>query len=195
MNAGAAGPSVDRPEGPDDRPDMWQTGSTVVYANPWMRVREDEFERTDGSTGVYGVVDKQDFAIVVAEQDGRYLLVEQFRYPVGRRSWEFPMGGWPTGGSGTSQELAEAELREETGFTARSWRRIGRLHEAPGFCSQGFDIFHATDLTPGAHAREDTEIDMVQGEFTEAELRAMILGGTIIDGTTVAAYALWQLHR
>jgi 8-oxo-dGTP pyrophosphatase MutT (NUDIX family) len=177
------------------RPDMWQTGSTVVFANPWMQVREDRFERTNGTTGLYGVVDKEDFAIVVAEQEGRFQLVEQFRYPIGRRSWEFPMGGWPSGKSGTSTELAQAELREETGFTAGSWRRIGRLHEAPGFCSQGFDIFHATDLTPGPHAREDSEIDMVHGEFTDAQLRAMILDGTIIDGATVAAYGLWQLHR
>lgn len=174
---------------------MWQTGSKVVYDNPWMQVREDRFERANGSTGTYGVVDKQDFAIVVAENDGKFLLVEQFRYPVGRRSWEFPMGGWPPGKSGTPVELAQAELREETGFTAGSWRRIGHLHEAPGFCSQGFDIFHATDLTPGEHAREDSEVDMVQGEFTEGRLRSMIMDGTIIDGTTVAAYGLWQMYR
>lgn len=174
---------------------MWRTGSTVAYSNPWMQVREDEFERANGSTGVYGVVDKPDFAIVVAEYHGRFLLVEQFRYPIGRRSWEFPMGGWPAGKSGTSAELAQAELREETGFTAGAWRHIGRLHEAPGFCSQGFDIFHATDLTPGAHAREESEIDMVQGEFTESELRTMIVDGTIIDAATVAAYALWQMRH
>jgi 8-oxo-dGTP pyrophosphatase MutT (NUDIX family) len=176
-------------------PLMWQTGSKVVYANAWMQVREDEFERTDGSTGIYGVVDKPDFAIVIAEQDGRFHLVEQFRYPIGRRSWEFPMGGWPPGKSGSILELAQAELREETGVTAGSWEQIAHLYEAAGFCSQGFDVFHATDLTPGDHAREDSEIDMVQGEFTDAELRAMILDGTIVDATTIAAYGLLQLRR
>src|SRR6195952_2954673 len=127
---------------------MRRTASRTVYSNEWLSVREDEFERVDGSTGIYGVVDKQDFAIVIPEQDGMFLLVEQFRYPVGRRSWEFPMGGWPPGKSGSSVELAQAELREETGFTADTWRQIGHLHEAPGFCSQGFDIWHAMDLTP-----------------------------------------------
>ena len=179
----------------DERPQMWPTASTVVYANAWMQVREDEFERTDGGTGVYGVVDKPDFAIVVAEQDGQFHLVEQFRYPIGRRSWEFPMGGWPPGKGGSSLELAQAELREETGFTAMRWHHLARLYEAPGFCSQGFDVFHATVLTPGEHQREDSEIDMVQGVFTDAELRRMILDGTIVDSATITAYGLWQLHR
>ncbi|MET3806963.1 8-oxo-dGTP pyrophosphatase MutT (NUDIX family) [Nakamurella sp. UYEF19] len=176
-------------------PDMWPTGSTVKYANPWMSIREDTFERTDGQTGVYGVVDKPDFALVIAEQDGHFHLVEQFRYPVARRSWEFPMGGWPPGKGGDTLALAQAELREETGLTAQTWTHLGRLHEAPGFCSQGFDLFHATDLTPGEHAREDTEIDMVHRTFSEAELRAMISDGTIVDGTTVAAYGLLLVRR
>jgi 8-oxo-dGTP pyrophosphatase MutT (NUDIX family) len=173
---------------------MRTLGSKVVYQNPWMSVREDDFARADGSTGVYGVVDKPDFAIVLAEQGGFFHLVEQFRYPVGRRSWEFPMGCWPDGKSGSSLELAQAELREETGLTAATWRSLGRMHEAAGFCSQGFDIFHATDLTPGDHAREETEVDMVHRAFSEGELRAMILDGTIFDSATVAVYGLWLLR-
>ena len=169
--------------------------STEVYRNAWMRVREDRFERADGSTGVYGVVDKPDFAIVVAEQDGVFHLVEQFRYPVGRRSWEFPMGGWPPGKSGSMLELAQAELREETGLTAASWRLLGRQNEAVGFCSQGFEIFSATGLTPGDHAREETEADMVYRSFSEPQLRDMIVNGTILDAATVAAYGLWLLNH
>ena len=176
-------------------PDMRQLASRIVYQNPWMRVREDDFQRFDGTTGVYGVVDKPDFAIVVAEQDGLFQLVEQFRYPIGRRSWEFPMGGWPLAKSGTALELGQAELREETGLTAGSWKHLGHLHEATGFCSQAFDIFHATDLTPGDHDREDSEVDMVHRAFPERELRSMMIEGTIIDAATIAAYGLLLLNR
>ncbi len=172
-----------------------QTSSRVVYANPWLSVREDEFERSDGVTGIYGVVDKQDFAIVIAEQDGMFHLVEQFRYPIGRRSWEFPMGGWPVGKAGSSLELAQAELREETGLTAGRWERLAHLHEAPGFCSQAFDVFRATDLTAGDHAREDSEVDMVHRVVSEQQLRSMILDGTIVDSTTITAYGLLLLNR
>ena len=174
-------------------PDMWAESSTTVYENPWMRVRLDEFRRPDGSSGSYGVIDKPDFSVVIAEQDGRVHLVEQFRYPIGRRSWEFPMGNWPAGKSGSLLELAQAELQEETGLTAGEWTLLGNMHEAPGFCSQGFSIYYATDLRTGAHDREESEVDMVHGSFTRQQLRSMIVDGTIVDAASIAAYGLLLL--
>lgn len=174
-------------------PDMWPESSSIVYETPWMRVREDRFRRRDGSSGTYGVVEKQDFSIVIAEQDGQVHLVEQFRYPIGQRSWEFPMGGWPPGKSGSMLELAQAELQEETGLTAGGWTLLGNLNEAPGFCSQSFGVYHATDLHPGDHHREDSEIDMIHRAFTRQQLRSMIIDGTIADSTTVAAFGLLLL--
>ena len=174
---------------------MRQISSKQVYASPWMSVREDVFERPDGSRGVYGVVDKADFAVVIAEQDGCFHLVEQFRYPTQRRSWEFPMGGWPSGKTGTAAELAAAELVEETGVTAGVWRHLGRLTNSNGFCSQGMDVFHATDLTAGEHRREDTEQDMVHALVPESEFRQMIFQGRITDSETICAYGLFVMHR
>lgn len=175
--------------------------STVVYRNNWMTVREDRLRLTDGSETIYGVVDKSDYAIVVAEQDGGFHLVEQFRYAIGRRSWEFPMGTWPAGSAGASTgtplELAQAELVEETGLTAERWRPLGTLHGALGFCSQSFSVFHATELHAGAHRREESEADMVHRLVGEDEFRAMIRAGEIVDGSTIAAYGLLrlELHR
>lgn len=92
--------------------------SREVYRNAWMTVREDQVRRGDGSTGVYGVVDKPDFALVIPRDEQGVWLVEQYRYPVRRRAWEFPQGSWGTSTSGTRAELAAAELREETGLQA-----------------------------------------------------------------------------
>jgi 8-oxo-dGTP pyrophosphatase MutT (NUDIX family) len=168
--------------------------SKTVYRNNWMRVREDTFARPDGVIDTYGVVDKDDFAIVIAESDGRFHLVEQFRYAIGKRSWEFPMGTWPAGHSGTVEELARQELLEETGVRAAKWRRIGHhVQQAGGFCSQGFDLFHATELTEGQHEREDSEADMVQALVSESDFRAMIRDGVIVDAVTIAAYAVLRL--
>lgn len=169
--------------------------STLVYRIRWLQLREDRFVRSDGVEGRYGVVDKPDFAVVIAEQDGNFHLVEQYRYPIGRRSWEFPMGGWPHGPGGTALELAQAELAEETGCTATGWTHVARLHGTVGFCSQGYDVFHATGLQAGRHAREESEADMVHRIVPEAELRRMIADGDIIDGVTLAAYLRFQLHR
>ena len=171
-----------------------QLTSTTVYRNAWMRVREDTYQRPDGSVGTYGVVDKADFAIVIAEEAGGFHLVEQFRYPIGRRAWEFPMGTWPPGRNGDLEELARQELLEETGLTADTWRPLGgRLHEASGFCSQGFAVFHATGLDQGEHNREASEVDMVSALVTEDEFRAMIADGRIVDAPTITAYAMLRL--
>ena len=188
--------AADFSEHPTSDGDAYRTlSSKTVYRNNWMRVREDTFARPDGSVDTYGVVDKENFAIVIAEAaDGRFHLVEQFRYAIGKRSWEFPMGTWPAGHSGTVEELAKQELLEETGVRAANWRRIGQhVQQAGGFCSQGFDLFHATDLTEGPHDREDSEADMVQAVVTEAEFRQMIRDGVIVDAVTIAAYALLRL--
>lgn len=173
---------------------MEQVRSREVYRNAWMTVREDVVRLRDGTETVYGVVDKADFALVLPREPGGYWMVEQFRYPAGRRGWEFPMGAWPPGAAGgTSLELAQAELREETGLRAGTWRHLGRLLQANGYSSQGFDVFLATDLEPGEVDREATEQDMVHRFVTEEELRGMVLDGRLADATSLAALSLLAL--
>ena len=75
--------------------DVEAIGMKVIYENRWMRVREDVARRRDGSEGIYGVVEKPDFVVIVpVEGDGSLHLVQQFRYPVGGRHWEFPQDFW-----------------------------------------------------------------------------------------------------
>ena len=68
-------------------PDQGSTGRTIttlssreVYRNHWMRLREDEILRSNGEKGIYGVVEKDDAAIILPIDEGRVWLVEQFRY-------------------------------------------------------------------------------------------------------------------
>lgn len=172
---------------------MRTTSSREVYRNAWIRVREDAIEQDDGRPGIYGVVERPDFALVLpAERDG-FWLVEQFRHPLGRRCWEFPQGTWGTGRDGTAEDLARAELAEETGLRAGRLRHLGHLDLAPGLMTQEFDVYLATDLTPGPVAREATEADMRVGFVSEAELRAMIRDGRFTDAPSLAAYSLLLL--
>ena len=174
---------------------MRTTSSREVYRNPWTRVREDVVELPDGSTGVYGVVERPDFALVLpAERDG-FWLVEQYRHPLGRRSWEFPQGTWSPGSSGTAEGLARAELAEETGLRAARLDHLGRLDLAPGLMTQRFDVWRAAGLTAGPTAREASEADMRSAFVTETELRTMIADGRFTDAPSLAAYSLLLLDR
>jgi 8-oxo-dGTP pyrophosphatase MutT (NUDIX family) len=175
--------------------EITQLSSREIYRSPWMSVREDEVEFPSGVKGTYSVVDKQDFVVVLPYAEGGFWLVQQFRYPVGRREWEFPQGGWPAGHTGTPVELAVAELREETGFEAETFVHLGHLYAAYGYSSQGYDAFVATGLTAGPTDRETTEADMVHEWRAEAEVRAMIGRGEFADAHSVAALALLDLLR
>jgi 8-oxo-dGDP phosphatase len=172
---------------------MRTTSSREIYRNPWTRVREDVIERPDGSTGVYGVVERPDFALVLPAERGGFWLVEQYRHPVGRRTREFPQGTWSPGSSGTPEELARAELAEETGLRAARLDHLGRLDLAPGVMTQRFDVWRASELTAGPTTREESEADMRSAFVPEAELRAMIADGRFTDAPSLAAYSLLLL--
>ena len=171
-----------------------QLATREVYRSQWLAVREDEVEFPSGTVGTYAVVDKRDFVLVLPYADGGFWLVEQFRYPVGSREWEFPQGGWAHGQDGTQRELAVAELREETGLVADELVHLGRLHTAYGFCSQGYDIFLATGLTAGETKREATEQDMIHEWRSLEEIHAMIRSGELADAHSLAALTLYDLH-
>jgi 8-oxo-dGTP pyrophosphatase MutT (NUDIX family) len=170
-----------------------QIASRVVYANAWMSIREDQVRRLDGAPGVYGVVDKPDFALVIPRDTDGFWMVEQYRYPVGRRAWEFPQGSWGAGSRGSSAELARAELREETGLSAARLTHLGHLFTAYGFCSQGFDVYLAEDLTPGSAEREPSEQDMTYRFVSTREFRVLVADGAIADSATLAACSLLAL--
>lgn len=174
---------------------MKRVSSREVFRSPWMSVRDDEIVYADGSPGRYGVVDKPDFALVIPFDGNGFWLVEQYRYPVQRRCWEFPQGSWGDGASGSRSALAAAELREETGMTADEVRHLGHLFGAYGFCSQGFDVYLATGLHAGPPQREATEKDMQHRWVGEGELVEMIQDGRVVDAATVAAYGLLLLAR
>ncbi len=174
---------------------METLSSRQVYANSWMTVREDAIRRPDGSDGIFGVIDKPTAAVVVPLDGDRLHLVEQFRYPVGARRWEFPMGTAPERAEADPAELAARELAEETGLVAGRMELLGRLDIAPGMSSQREHVFLATELTAGAPDREHQEQDMRTAWFTIAEFEAMVREGAVVDAQTLAAYLLLVLQR
>ena len=169
--------------------------SRQVYANPWMTVREDAIRRDDGTEGIYGVVDKPTAAIVIPRDGDRLHLVEQFRYPVGQRRWEFPMGTAPDRAEVDPAELAARELAEETGLVAGRMEFLGDLDLAPGTSSPREHVYLATDLREGPIDREHSEQDMRAGWFTIAEFEEMVRRSELVDAQTLAAYLLMLLRH
>ena len=174
-------------------PDITTISRRTVYENRWMRVHEDEIRRRDGSPGIYGFVEKPDFVIIVPVQDGRVHLVQQYRYPIGRRQWEFPQGAWEDRADACPADVARGELAEETGLVAGEMTEVGRLFPLYGTVSQSYRIFLATKLSQGSLTLAQEEQDLVTRSFALSDVEAMILDGIIQDAGTVASFGMLRL--
>jgi len=168
--------------------------SREVYRNKWLRVREDQVERSNGARGIYGVVEKDDCAIVLPIEGNTIYLIEQFRYTVLERCLELPQGGWETAGV-NPEELARGELREETGLVAANMTYLGAIWIAYGFTRQKQYVYLATGLVPSASHPDPEEHDLVLRTASITEFEEMLLNGTIRDASTIAAWGLYKLWK
>jgi ADP-ribose pyrophosphatase len=172
-----------------------QLSSKIVYKNPWMTVKEDEVEFANGHKGIYGVVDKSDFALIIP-YDGKFFhLVKQFRYPTKQESVEFPQGKHEGTSDANSLELAKAELLEETGLKAKTMTHLGFFHEAPGYSNQGFHIYLATDLIQKENNLDVTEVGLEKMTMSINEFEQAVSNGKITDAPTISAYGLLKIKK
>lgn len=178
----------------DTHTDEIQTlDSKVVYQNRWMTVREDSIGREDGYRGIYGVVDKPDFVVVIALDGDDVYLVEQYRYPVKGRHLEFPQGAKEGAETFDALSVAKAELREECGLLAADWQYVGEQFLAYGMCSQRYHIFVAKTLTKTTQALEEEEQGLTVHKLPLTEVKARIINGEMMDSTTCNAFGLATL--
>jgi 8-oxo-dGTP pyrophosphatase MutT (NUDIX family) len=168
--------------------------SREVYRNQWMRLREDEILRSNGQKGIYGVVEKDDAAIIIPIDNGQVWLVEQFRYTIEERALELPQGGWEMEIE-HPEELARGELREEIGMDAAEMRYLGMLWIAYGFTRQKQHVFLATGLTAAQTDPDAEEHDLTTHSMPIAEFEQQMLDGKICDGCTLAAWGLYLMWK
>lgn len=169
----------------------WATSaSRTVYENPWIRVREDDVVRPDGSNGIYGVVElRHDAVFVVAiDDDDRVLLVNVDRHTVGS-SWEVVAGG----SDGQDPETAaRRELLEEAGLEAEDWIEAGRMNALNGICVARETVFIARGLRQGADASAHRAEEGITGSRWVPLDEALSLTATdeITDGESIAALCM-----
>jgi 8-oxo-dGTP pyrophosphatase MutT (NUDIX family) len=175
-------------------PSITTLASRDIYRNPWMRLREDDILRSNGKKGIYGVVEKDDAAIILPIDGGKVWLVEQFRYTIQERALELPQGGWEMEVD-DPEELARGELKEEMGLDAAKMTHLGTLWIAYGFTKQKQHVFLATGLTHTDKEPDPEEHDLLVRSVTIEEFENMMLTGVIRDNCTLSAWALYLLWK
>lgn len=166
--------------------------SREIYRNRWMTLKEDRVQRGDGSEGIYSVVEKSDFVVIIPLQDDDIYVVDQYRYPLGQSTLELPQGSWELSPDATPERVAAGELREETGLIAGKLTYVGYQKLAQGYSTQGYHIYLATDLTHVGQQLDAEEYGLSVCKMKHSAFMAHILSGEISDATSVTAFLLAQ---
>jgi ADP-ribose diphosphatase len=167
-----------------------QTSSEILYDNSWWTYKMDRFQIPDGVTGEYHYVHTHGSSMIVPVTDeGKIVLVNQYRYLCRRESIEFPCGSVNKGN--THMETAHLELGEETGFRSDTMEELGEFNPYNGVTDEICKVFLARGLQITTAKPDETE------EFellirSADEIEAMIRDNTIWDGMTLSA---WMLAR
>ena len=163
--------------------------SKQVYKNPFFSVEESDVIQPDGRQSVYYTVLGRTGVGVIAYDGKKVLMVNQYRIPLDRRVWSFVSGG-----AENDDLLADAqrELKEETGFTAKKWTRLGGFPTNPSMSTQVSCLFLAEQLSEGEHQRESGEQDMQYKFFTLDEVDELIAKGELSSFDITDFYLLQQ---
>jgi len=135
--------------------------SDLVYGGRVWDVRRDRVRYGDGEIVREYVAHTGAVAVVAIDDDGRVLLIQQYRHPIRHRDWELPAGLLDIAGE-EPLAAAQRELAEEADLVAGRWRPLVSTWTTPGGNSEMIHVFLATELAPAAsvHAREDEEADI-----------------------------------
>jgi ADP-ribose pyrophosphatase len=161
----------------------------AIFDGKLLHVRRDTVRLPDGTlaTREY-IVHPGAVLIVPVLPDDRLVIVRQFRYPLDRILIEFPAGKLDPGEAPLA--TAQRELREEAGYIAASWQRLGRVHSVVSYSTEEIELLVATDLTH-VGAQLDAGEFLEVGTMSVEEMLVAVDHDEITDAKTVAALLLY----
>jgi ADP-ribose pyrophosphatase len=167
----------------------WKTlDSEEVFETPWMSIYHNHFELPNGKKGNYFYLHTRGSTMIIPiMDDGKILLVHQYRYLMDKDSIEIPCGGIKNDQDET--DAAHAELIEETGYDCKRLKRIGKFIPYNGLSDEFCTVFVARVLFSVDSKPDETE--QIEAEaYTPDEIDTMIENGKIVDGMSIAGWAL-----
>lgn len=157
--------------------------SQQIFQGRIVKLRVDTVSLPDGRQSTREIIEHVEaVAIVALDNEGRIIMVRQYRKPVEQVLLEIPAGIMEANEDPLS--CAQRELREETGYSAGNWQKILSYYSAPGFTDEYLHLYLATDLSDG-------EVEPDEDEFVETvslplkQAYRMIFEGQIKDGKSI----------
>ncbi len=159
--------------------------SEIIYEGAILNLRKDKVNTKNGGTSYREIVEHNGGSVVVPiTEDGKVVLVRQFRKAVEKTVLEVPAGKIEIGEDPFT--TVKRELREETGYTAENIEFMIKMYPTIGYSTEILYFYIAWGLTPGETNFDDSEdIEVVEMDLEEAY--EMVVSGEIEDGKTIAA--------
>jgi ADP-ribose pyrophosphatase len=167
--------------------------TTTHYRGRVIQLDVETVELPDGNHATRELVRHNGAVCVIALVDDQLLVVEQYRKALGKSIIEIPAGKLD-GKHEDPLAAAQRELREETGFTARTWTKLYSFYSAPGFCDELIHIYLADQLEAGEAQPDEDEFLHVSRMSYEEAVRA-IQTEHIHDAKTIMAIQAWTQFR
>ncbi len=165
--------------------------SRVVYRGPAFSATTDMVVEPSGVRARRDIVHHSGSVVILAVDESRrepkVLLERQYRHAAQRYLWELPAGRIDKGEKGLP--AAKRELMEETGYSAKRWKRILHFWASPGFVAEAMTIYLARDLQPGTARPEEDEVITVEF-FSLSQAARMVFENRIQDAKTICG-VLW----
>ena len=165
----------------------------LVHKGAIIELHRDTMELPNGGTEYFDFIyHKGAAAVVPVKEDGKILMVKQYRNALDDYTLEIPAGG-KNGVDEPTIDCAYRELEEETGYYTdkENLELLLSLYTTVAFCNEKIDIYVAKNLTKTAqHLDEDEFIDVY--EYSVDELMEMIYSGKIVDAKTIAAISTYK---
>lgn len=159
-----------------------------VFTGRLLKVKRDRVRLPDGTEAIREHIAHPGAVVIIAVLDSGKLLVErQYRHPLNQVVLELPAGKVDHGEP--ILDTARRELREETGYKAKTWLHLGTMHPCIGYSNEKIEIFLARGLSYVGHARDQEEFLEVV-EITLADALFAVRDGEITDGKTITCL-LW----
>lgn len=175
----------------EQRPE--RIGRTLIHNGAIVDIYQDRMVLPDGSEENFDFIKHKGAAAVIpVMDDGRLIMVKQYRNAIDQYTLEIPAGGLD-GADEPTKVAAHRELEEETGYFAKmeDVEFLLTLYTTVAFCNEKIDIYVARNLTKTSqHLDDDEFIDV--GFYTLDELTQMVLDGKIVDAKTIAALMTYR---
>lgn len=164
-----------------------------VYDGKVLALELDEIQEEGGVKALREVVrHRGSVAALPVDDEGRLVLVRQYRHPVGQTLWEVPAGLLEKGES--PEEAIRREIEEEVGRRTGELERLALIHPTPGFCDEVLHLFRATRLEETPTRHDDDEVLEVRW-FTLDEAQRMLRAGEVRDAKTLIALLMESQRR